>query len=240
MTCHSCPHDREIARLRAICMRCTLSDVPTNGTTSLDALTDGAIETGELRAKVAADVSAVATFNPDGIDEPADDAAGRVLPSMPEGAEEYVLELLRLFASLTLADVLVVHGFMRGWGIVRMADRYGESKQAISARVRNALKRNPWLAELARSRIRRNAQDRFADWAMMRDGTPDGDRIGAAWAKWCNMHGGSRAEANRAANGTRAEHPCRSGTVDLAAFAGKSPQPSRLEATTKPRERPPA
>ena len=191
MTCHSCPHNREIARLRAICARCTLPDVPTHGTFSLDAMTDGAIETGELRAKIAADVSSVATFNPDEIDEPADDAAGRVVPTMPDSAEEYVLELMRRFAALTLADVLVVHGFLRGWGIIRMADRYGESKQAISARVHTALKRNPWLAVLARSRIRRKAQDRFADWEKMRDGTPDGDTIGAAWVKRCNMHRGS-------------------------------------------------
>jgi len=228
MTCHSCPHDREIARLRAICMRCTLSDVPTHDTTSLDAVTDGAIETGELRAKVAADVSAVATFNPDGIDEPADDAAGRVLPSMPEGAEEYVLELLRRFAALTLADVLVVHGFMRGWGIVRMADRYGESKQAIWARVRAAIRRHPWIAtlnEFCKYQTWRNGAEIVADRTSYAN---DGDKTGAEWVKWCNRHGGSRAEANRAGNGTRAEHPCRSGTVDLAAFAGKRPQPSRL------------
>ncbi len=187
MTCHSCPHDAEIARLRAICSKCELGDkCAVSGTYSLDNMTDGAIETGELRAKIAAGVSMVTTFNPDGMDEPpADDAAGRAVPSMPESAEEYVLELLRRFAALTLADVLVVHGFLRGWGIVRMADRYGESKQAISARVRSALKRNPWLAELARSRIRRNAQERFTDWNMMRDCTPDGDRLGAAWVKRC-------------------------------------------------------
>ena len=186
MTCHSCPHDREIARLREICAKCTLSDVPTHDTFSLDALTDGAIETGELRARVAADVSAVATFNPDEIDEPAADAAVCVVPTMPDSAEEYVLELMRRFAALTLADVLVLHGLLRGWGIMRMADRYGESKQAIWARVRSALNRHPWIAtldEFCKYRVWRNDAEIAADRTS---GTPDGDTIGAAWVKRCS------------------------------------------------------
>ena len=208
MTCHSCPHDREIARLRAICSKCQLGDkCAVSGTFSLDAMTDGALETGNLRAKMAADVSSVATFNPDELDAPADDAAGRVVPSMPEEAEEYVLELMRRFAALTLADVLVVHGLLRGWGVMRMADMYGESKQAIFARVKVAMRRNPWispLAELCRRKHRNGAEiavDRIAD---------EDERTGAAWVKWHNIHARTFAEADGAGNGTRAEHPCRS------------------------------
>ena len=185
MTCHSCPHDREIARLREICAKCQLGDkCAVSGTFSLDAMTDGAIETGELRAKIAADVSSVATFNPDEIDEPA--AARRAVPTMPESAEEYLLELLRRFAALTLADVLVLHGLLRGWGIMRMADRYGESKQAIWARVRSALNRHPWIAtldEFCKYRVWRNDAEIAADRTS---GTPDGDTIGAAWVKRCS------------------------------------------------------
>ena len=207
MTCHKCPHDREIARLRETCAKCRLSDVAVDGTTSLDALTDGALETGTLRAKVAAGVSSVATFNPDELDAPADDAAGRVAPSMPEEAEEYVLELLRRFASMTLADVLVVHGLLRGWGIMRMADVYGESKQAISARVKNAIRRNPWITELAKTsrREHRNCAEIAADRIANED-----EKTGAAWVKWHNLHARTFAEAHGAGNGTRAEHPCRS------------------------------
>ncbi len=205
MTCHKCPHDREIARLRETCAKCRLSDVAVNGTTSLDAITDGALETGQLQAKVAAGVSSVATFNPDELDAPADDAAGRVAPSMPEEAEEYVLELLRRFASMTLADVLVVHGLLRGWGIMRMADVYGESKQAISARVKKAMRRNPWLVSLEKScRYNfRNEAERAADRTADAD-----ERTGAAWVKWCNLHRPTFAEAHGAGNGTRTARPC--------------------------------
>ena len=206
MTCHSCPHDREIARLRETCVKCRLSDVAVSGTTSLDAITDGALETGQLQAKIAAGVSSVATFNPDEQDASADDAAGRVAPSMPEEAEEYVLELLRRFASMTLADVLVVHGLLRGWGIMRMADVYGESKQAISARVKKAIQRNPWispLAELCKCVAWRNGAEIAADR------TEDADeRTGAAWVKWCNLHRPTFAEAHGAGNGTRTARPC--------------------------------
>ncbi len=234
MTCHSCPHDREIARLRETCAKCRLSDVPTHGTYSLDNMTDGAIETGVLRAKVAAGVSVVTTFNPDGIDEPpANDTAGRALPSMPESAEEYVLELLRLFASLTLADVLVVHGLLRGWGIIRMADEYGESKQAIWARVRSAIRRHPWIASLyewCKYRTRRNNAEIAADRVRAR--VMNDDRLGAEWVKRCKC---TVAERNRAANGTRATQPCRSRPPHLAAFAGNLTEKlSRLEAAMKP------
>lgn len=211
MTCHSCPHDREIARLRETCAKCQLGDkCAVSGTYSLDNMTEGAIETGALRAKVAAGVSVVTTFNPDGIDEPpANDTAGRAVPSMPESAEEYVLELLRLFASMTLADVLVVHGLLRGWGIMRMADEYGESKQAISARVRLAIRRHPWIASLdewCKYRMRRNNAEIAADRAR---GTNE-DRLGASWVKRYNTRKRTVAEADGAGNGTRAEHPCRS------------------------------
>jgi len=206
MTCHKCPHNAKIERLRAICSKCQLGDkCAVSGTTSLDALTDGALETGNLRAKMAADVSSVATFNPDELDAPADDAARRVVPSMPEEAEEYVLELLRLFAALTLADVLVVHGLLRGWGVMRMANMYGESKQTIFARVKVAMRRNPWispLAELCRHKHSNGAEiaaDRIAD---------EDERTGAAWVKWHNIHARTFAEADGAGNGTRADRPC--------------------------------
>lgn len=205
MTCHSCPHDREIARLRETCAKCQLSDVAVSGTTSLDAITDGALETGQLQAKIAAGVSSVATFNPDTLDAPADDSAGRVMPSMPESAEEYVLELLRRFASLTLTDVLVLHGLLRGWGVMRMADVYGESKQAISARVKKAMRRNPWIAELAKTsrREHRNCAQIAADRTADED-----EKTGAAWVKWSNLHRPTFAEAHGAGNGTRADQPC--------------------------------
>ena len=213
MTCHSCPHDREIARLREVCAKCRLSDVAVNGTTSLDAITDDALETGALRVKVAAGVSTVTAFNPDELDAPADDAAGRAMPSMPEAAEEYVLELLRRFSSLTLADVLVVHGFLRGWGVMRMAVMYGESKQAISARVKKAIRRNPWIEPLAKwckCRTWRNDAEIAADMIQADAAENDGERTGAAWVKWYNLHSKPSAEADGAGNGTRADHPCAS------------------------------
>ncbi len=243
MTCHNCPHDREIARLRETCTKCQLGEkCAVSGTFSLDAMTDGAIETGELRAKVAAGASVVTTFNPDTLDAPADDAAGRVMPSMPESAEEYVLELLRRFSSLTLTDVLVVHGLLNGWGIVRMADMYGESKQAIWARVRNAIGRHPWIAELDKwnkYRMWRNGADVAADRAGGSE-----DKTGAAWVKRYNLHmqavylhAPTVAEADGAGNGTRAGHPRPSRPPRLAVPAGKAPAP-RLEADRKPRKPP--
>lgn len=235
MTCHSCPHDREIARLRETCAKCRLGDkFAVSGTFSLDNMTDGAIETGDLRAKVAAGASVVTTFNPDTLDAPADDSAGRVAPSMPEEAEEYVLEMLRRFAALTLADVLILHGLLRGWGVMRMADMYGESKQAISARLKNAIRRHPWLAALAKScwHKHRNGAEIAADR------TADGDEnTGAAWVKWSNLHRPTAGFTHGAGNGTRAEHPRPSRPPCLAVPAGKPPAP-RLEAATKPRKPP--
>lgn len=130
----------------------------------------------------------MATFNPDEIDEPADESAGRAVPSMPECAEEYVLELLRIFAALTLADVLVLHGLLKGYSILRMADIYGESKQAIWARVRAAIGRHPWIAPLAES-VKYCKFRNSADVAEDRARSMNGDRLGAAWVKRRNLHG---------------------------------------------------
>ena len=71
MTCHKCPHNAEIDRLRAICSKCQLGDkCAVSGTYSLDNMTEGAIDDPRMKAKRAAGLESSATFDPSAIDEP--------------------------------------------------------------------------------------------------------------------------------------------------------------------------
>ena len=180
MTCHNCEHNATIERLRETCAKCRLSDVATRDTVSLDAVPVNAAEAGEIGAlPVAPGVSAVSTFDPCKIDGDADGAdAARAVPSMSEETEARMLELLRTFADLSLAELTIVHGLLRGWSFATMAERYGASMAAISARLKSATRRHPWLAVVRATVARRKWRERndpgHAD-------TAKGDLQGAKW-----------------------------------------------------------
>ena len=193
MTCHNCEHNATIERLRKTCAACRLSDVATRNTVSFDALPNdsGAGEIAKLNFVVAPGVSVSSTFDPAAMMDGDAPEVSRLVPSMPEGAEEWLLGLLRAFADLSLADFLIVHGILRGWSFATMAKRYGASKQTISLRLKHSMKRNPWIAEIRATVARR-------EWRERNDagfhGTENGDRLGGKWV----MPKGAR-KAKRAA-----------------------------------------
>lgn len=183
MRCHRCPHNAEIARLREICLKCKLSDVVTSETVSLDALPSGdeAERFEGLRTKIAPGFSLAYDPNkPDG-----EDGTQR-FAAIPPDAVEYLLTVMRTIADLELSDLMIVHGLLRGWSIMRMADMYGESKTLISLRRKNALRRNPWLESVC-GEMRRRRKD---EWIEDMERKPaSGDILGAAWIKRANMPG---------------------------------------------------
>ena len=150
MTCNVCKHDAEIARLRRICSRCRMGETATHRTVSLDSLPQDLGAGGFGDVKIAADAP-----------RPGRRDRARPLPSMPQGAEEYVLEIVRRFADLRPSAVLVVYGFARGWSVARMCNRFGASKGVLSQRVKRAIKENPWLLRFMatlRKRVRRSRE----------------------------------------------------------------------------------
>ncbi|MCR5414423.1 MAG: hypothetical protein K6F50_06820 [Kiritimatiellae bacterium] len=164
MTCHNCPHDKEIARLRQICTKCRLSDHAVSATFSLDAMSDGALEDPRMRARRAAGVPDRVIFNPDGIDEPQGCGARCFsIADMPEDAEEYLTRLLCTLADLRLTDLAILHGLLRGMGTLGMAELYGESKQTISARMKTAITRNPWMEYVRGWKFRRATAGAYED-----------------------------------------------------------------------------
>ena len=185
MTCHNCEHNATIERLRETCAACRLSDVATSGTVSLDAMPANIADAGEIGAlPVAPGVSAVSTFDPCEIDGDADGAdAARAAPSMSEETEARMLELLRTFAALSLAELTIVHGLLRGWSFATMGERYGASKAAISARLKSATRRHPWLAVVRATVAKREWRERIDPGHT---DTAKGDLQGARWVYHAN------------------------------------------------------
>ena len=178
MTCHNCEHNATIERLRKTCAACRLSDVATRNSVSLDAL-PGTADAGEIgKLPLAPGVSLSATFDSSAMMDGDAQEVRRLVPSMPEGSEEWLLGLLRAFADLSLAELTIVHGLLRGWSFATMAERYGASKAAISARLKSATRRHPWLAVVRATVARRKWRERndpgHAD-------TAKGDLQGARW-----------------------------------------------------------
>ena len=181
MTCHNCEHAATIDRLRKACAACRLSDVATRNSVSLDTIplgVDAMREGEEKKLDVAPGVPVVSTFDPAAMmDGDAQDVT-RLVPSMPEGAEVWLLGLLRAFADLSLADFLIVHGILRGWSFATMAKRYGAGKQTISLRLKNAMRRHTWIADIRATVAKRGWRER--NDAGFHD-TEKGDLLGGKW-----------------------------------------------------------
>ena len=63
--------------------------------------------------------------------------------------EPCLIELVKRFAALDIRDVDILHGLLNGKSCEDMAAAFGyRSRPAVHARLRAALRRNPWLKEL--------------------------------------------------------------------------------------------
>ena len=162
MTCHKCPHDREISRLRAICSKCQLGDkCAVSGTFSLDAMTDGAIDDPRMRAQRAAVLQAHATFNPDDLDEAqtpetdaerAHDAFISILADLSQVPYERLYDLLRLvrsFDGLDRKEFALVQHFLNGGTMASYARAENLSKQTAFARCKALFRHKPIFQAIA-------------------------------------------------------------------------------------------
>ena len=63
--------------------------------------------------------------------------------------EPCLIELVKRFAALDIRDVDILHGLLNGKSCEDMAAAFGyRSRPAVHARLKAALRRNPWLKEL--------------------------------------------------------------------------------------------
>ena len=162
MTCHRCPHNREIARLREICSKCELGDAcAVSGTFSLDAMTDGAIDDPRMRAQRAAGLQANATFNPDEIDQPAapetpeqraHDAFVSLLADLSQVPYESLYDLISLvrqFDGLDKREFTLVQHFLNGGTMASYARAENLSKQTAFARCKALFRHKPLFKAIA-------------------------------------------------------------------------------------------
>ena len=162
MTCHKCQHNAEIERLRAICSKCELGDkCAVSGTFSLDNMTDGAIDDPRMDAKRAAGLKTCATFNPDGMDEPAEradpaqearDAFVVLLADLSAIRYENVNSLITLvnaFAGLGCKEFDLVRHFLNGGTMASYARAFGLSKQTAWARCKALFRHKPVFKSIA-------------------------------------------------------------------------------------------
>ena len=162
MTCHRCPHDAEIARLRAICSKCELGDkCAVSGTFSLDAMTDGAIDDPRMRARRAAGLQSSAAFNPDGIDEPAAatsqeetdrDTFTMLLADLSAVNYDRVHDLITLvnaFTGLDRKEFELVQHFLNRGTMASYARAFGLSKQTAHARCKALFRHKPVFKAIA-------------------------------------------------------------------------------------------
>ena len=162
MTCHRCPHNAEIERLRAICSKCQLGDkCAVSGTYSLDNMTDGALDDPRMRAKRAAGLQCSAAFDPDGIDEPAGqedpaqetrDAFVLLLADLSAIRYDNVHDLITLvnaFAGLDRKEFDLVRHFLNGGTMASYARAFGLSKQTAWARCKALFRHKPVFKSIA-------------------------------------------------------------------------------------------
>lgn len=156
MTCHKCPHNAEIERLREICSRCKLGDAcAVSGTFSLDNMTDGAIDDQRMRARRAAGFEVAATFNPDEIDEPAGEETPEQrardafvslladLSQIPYESLYDVIRIIKVFEGINQQDFELVQHLLNGGTQASYARAFGQTKQTTWARCEALFARHP-------------------------------------------------------------------------------------------------
>lgn len=162
MTCHRCPHNAEIERLRAICSKCQLGDkCAVSGTFSLDNMTDGAIDDPRMKAQRAAGLASSASFDPSAIGDPPSpetqeerdrDAFVMLLADVAAVSYERVNDLVRLvraFEGLDREEVELVQHFLNGGTMTSYARAFGLSKQTAHARCKALFRHKPVFKVIA-------------------------------------------------------------------------------------------
>jgi len=162
MTCHKCPHNAEIDRLRAICSKCQLGDkCAVSGTYSLDNMTEGAIDDPRMKAKRAAGLESATTFDPAEMDEPPAaespeerdrDAFVMLLADISAVSYERVGDLVRLvraFEGLDRKEVELVQHFLNRGTMASYARAFGLSKQTAWARCKALFRHKPVFQSIA-------------------------------------------------------------------------------------------
>lgn len=136
--CHNCPHDAEIARLRKTCLacrRCNGDRVKIGEWThvSLDAAGDEA-----CAEKILAYVP------PDYVPR---EPSPRSRVDVPDYVLPYLLRIMELFVRLRDKELLLLAAMMRGERLIDIVHRTGLSMQAVHARWKALVERNPvWLS----------------------------------------------------------------------------------------------
>ncbi len=69
---------------------------------------------------------------------------------LPLETEQALLKLIQEFSAMPVKAVPILHGLLNGKSFTRIGEDMGTSKQAVSHQYREALRRSPWLAAVAR------------------------------------------------------------------------------------------
>lgn len=175
MTCHRCPHNAEIARLRETCQKCRLGDAcAVSGTFSLDAMTEGAVDDPRMVARRAAGVRRHASFDPGEIDGPsAPETSGRLahdafvsllagLSQVPYEGLGDLARLVRAFDGLDRREFALVQHFLDGGTMASYARAEGLSKQTAFARCKALFARHPHFKAVANGLLGRMRGGRVA------------------------------------------------------------------------------
>ena len=173
MTCSKCKHSREIARLadfpdererarlRDICSKCTLSEkLPGDGSVSLDNILDG---TADRIAKVAPNHKTSYTYDPGEIDEPQEpdaktqtrDTLQTLLACVAALPYEQLTRLVQIadtFRTLTRRQFEIVAHLLNGGTVTDYAKANGLSKQTASARMKALFKAHPVFQSISRGK----------------------------------------------------------------------------------------
>ena len=131
MTCNKCKYSKEIARLadfpdekerarlRDICSKCTLSEkLPGDGSVSLDAIVDG---TAERILNVAPNCPTSYAFDPGMIDDDTPPKESDAATGQPEDARETLLKFLYAVTGLDVLSFVAALHFARRGGRRRLA-----------------------------------------------------------------------------------------------------------------------
>jgi len=123
--------DRELEELRKRCMKCNPENFRHHG----EIHTDLALGAGRSPFSVSRDYLAIL--------QPSHERA----TPLPPATEDALLELVRRFAQMDLAAVQILHGLLNGKSCETLATELGmNSRQAVHARLKAAIRANPWLA----------------------------------------------------------------------------------------------
>jgi len=159
MTCHNCKHNREIAKLREICSKCTLGDrTAGGGGVSLDTIQDG---TAARVLPVVPNRPTSYTFDPGKIDEQptAADESERTrdalttllacVAALPYEQIAHLAKVAAVFQTLTRPEFEIVAHLLNGGTMIGYAEAHGLTKQTAFARIKALFKARPVFRAIA-------------------------------------------------------------------------------------------